>query len=880
MRYTTLIFIFLLITFSTAFSAPDYFSDRLIVRFADDIDPVFPSETDGLWQFGIEGIDEISFQYSINKVHNLVPRGQNPQIWTKIDLDKVFVIYFPIEAGLFDIIDDLNRLSSVLYAEPYFIRKMDFTPNDPYLTNQYGLDNSHTQAELAWDYAQGDSDVTIAIVDSGMDMDHPDLIDNVWVNPGEDLNGNGIIDTEDWNAIDDDNNGHIDDFWGWDLMDDDNNPNDDIPASQGGGHGTHCAGIASAQTNNGQGIASLGFDCSLITVRTGEGMYIYYGYQGITYAVGVEADVISLSWGGGGYSQLEQDLFIQAYYNGASVFAAAGNDNSSSPHYPSGYDYLMAVASTNQSDIKSGFSNYGDWVDISAPGSGIYSTFLNGGYATMGGTSMACPFTAGLAGLIKSAFPAFEPQDIYDAIMETADDIDHLNPTYVGMLGAGRINAYQAMGMLYYPNLSMGEYTITDDFNNNGRAEPGENVTMVVELINLPNWQDATDIQAFITCYDDGIDITNGSSLYPDIAGGESGDNTSDPFTFYIEPDFSPQYVTFYFDLLAEPSGFTLSDSIVMLVGTPEILLVDDDDNIDNMENYYLASLNALDKNFEYWNNSESYLLPDQIMDYQMIVWFTGNAQQNTIDTYEQMILGNYLAAGGRLFLTGQYIGDEISSSSFYTDYLHAELDNPNLGEGSLTGIDGHPISSGTNLLLVGAGGAGNGLDSPSSIIPDADSQPLYVFSSDRPGGLTNVDETADSKLVYLEFAFESISGLGGPSSLNQTELMDLILTWLESPTEVEIISDFIPSTYELKQNYPNPFNPETEISFSLPRNMHVELNIYDILGRQTASLVNREMTAGSYKYSFNAEDLASGVYFAVLDSEAGKKSIKMLLLK
>ena len=239
-----------------------------------------------------------------------------------------------------------------------------------------------------------------------------------------------------------------------------------------------------------------------------------------------------------------------------------------------------------------------------------------------------------------------------------------------------------------------------------------------------------------------------------------------------------------------------------------------------------------------------------------------------------------HLAAGGRLFLTGQYIGDEISSSSFYTDYLHAELDNPNLGEGSLTGIDGHPISSGTNLLLVGAGGAGNGLDSPSSIIPDADSQPLYVFSSDRPGGLTNVDETADSKLVYLEFAFESISGLGGPSSLNQTELMDLILTWLESPTEVEIISDFIPSTYELKQNYPNPFNPETEISFSLPRNMHVELNIYDILGRQTASLVNREMTAGSYKYSFNAKDLASGVYFAVLDSEAGKKSIKMLLLK
>jgi len=860
--------------------AEEYYLDQIILRLSDETRTVQPSITDGSWQFGLTDLDQICRDYQINLIEKIVPYTLNAEIWSDIDLDKVFIVHFPPEADLFKVIDDFNLQSSVMYAEPYFIRKMFFTPNDPYFGNQYGLNDSHTQAERAWDYCRGDASVKIAIIDSGMDMDHPDLAGNVWVNPGEDLNGNGIIEQSERNNIDDDSNGHIDDFYGWDFMYDDNDPNDDYPASQGGGHGTHCAGIASAQTNNGTGIASLGFDCSLITVRTGEGMYIYYGYQGIIYALDVQADVLSLSWGGGGYSQLEQDLFNQAYNNGSAVYAAAGNDDSNALQYPAAYNNVMAVASTNQNDLKSSFSNYGTWVDISAPGSSIFSTYLSGTYTTMSGTSMSCPFTAGLAGLVKAAFPNFQAEEINQVIMENADNIDNLNPSYAGMLGAGRINAYRALGMLYTPSLHIGDYELTDDGNNNGQADPGENVIMTVELSNGMNYQTASNIQAYLTCEDPGITITDNTSLYPDIAGGQSATNESDPFAFYISPSFNPGYVTFIVSLLAQPNNYALYDSLTMLVGVPQILLVDDDGGVNNFESFYTGPLNALDRGYQYWDNYSGYPMPEFINQYDIVIWFTGNAQVYTLDAYEQYILSDYLSNGGRLFLTGQYIGDEISTSSFYANSLHCSLQNPQVSNGNLLGVANHPISSGTSLLIVGTGGAGNGLNSPSAIIPNGGAEAMYNYSTGQTGALTYADQINDSKLVYMEFAFEAISGLGGPTALDRNELLDLILDWLEAPASVSEFSINTPSQFRLQQNYPNPFNPTTEVTFSLPHRMKADLSVFDVLGRKTAVLAAGELEAGIHTYSFKGDAYASGIYFAVLSTPIGEQRIKMVLVK
>ncbi|NQS97061.1 MAG: S8 family serine peptidase [candidate division Zixibacteria bacterium] len=858
----------------------EYYYDRLILRIDKSAGEVAPLQTPEGCRFGIPGLDDVCERIGAVKIEKLIPWSTPPEDEGLVDMSRVYIVYFTPEFDLFEAIEAFAAQREVVYAEPRYIRKMFFTPNDPLFGNQWGLDNFHTQAENAFDYCQGDSTVSISIVDSGMDMDHPDLVGNLWVNPGEDLNGNGIIDLEDWNYIDDDGNGFIDDFWGWDFMDNDNNPEDVIPSSQGGGHGTHCAGIASAETNNGVGVASLGFNCSIIPVRTGAGMLIYYGYEGIAYSISVDADVISLSWGGGGYSQAEQDLFDQAHALGIAVFAAAGNDNTSQIMYPAGYNHLFAVASTNSNDVKSGFSNFGTWIDISAPGSNIYSTYLGGSYTGMSGTSMACPFTAGLAGLVKSAFPDFTPDDIFETISITADNIYPMNPGYIGMLGAGRINAYTAIGPLYFPALSLDDYILLDDGNYNGRADPGENVDMIVTLSNLPNWQTATDIMAYLSCFEAGISVTQGQASFPDIPAGENRSNEMNPFEFSVSPDFVPQYVDFILSLICQPNNFTSTDTITMMVGRPDYLVVDDDGGVE-FETYYLEPLDELGESYEYWDNSLSYLTSDMLNEYNGVIWFTGNQETFTLDAYEQSILQQYLESGGYLFLCGQYIGDEIGSSDFYADYLHAAFDNPNVGAGLLNGVEGNPISENTTVFLVGAGGAGNGLNSPSGIIPTAPAEPLYEYSNGVDiGALSCLDLTWNYKLVYMEFAFEAISGLGNPPSNTRTEILELIIDWFDFSAAIKPGANLTLSEFELYPNHPNPFNPATEISFSLPMTTNVELVIFDVLGREAAKLYSGRMNPGPHSLTFDGTSLASGVYFCSLKTDLGTKRIKMLLLK
>ena len=155
------------------------YNDRFIVHFNSEADNITPVHSTGGWSFGIPELDAICQSIGVNSIEKMFRNENNPAIWTQIDLDKIFIVHFPPEADMFAVIESFDKLPMVMYAEPYFIRKMDFTPNDPYFNNQWGMNN--TEAERAWDYAQGDPSATIAIVDSGMDMDHPDLIGNLWV---------------------------------------------------------------------------------------------------------------------------------------------------------------------------------------------------------------------------------------------------------------------------------------------------------------------------------------------------------------------------------------------------------------------------------------------------------------------------------------------------------------------------------------------------------------------------------------------------------------------------------------------------------------------------------------------------------------------------
>jgi subtilisin family serine protease len=316
-------------------------------------------------------------------------------------------------------------------------------PNDPSYRAGYQWGLAAVRAPGAWYTTHADG-VIIAILDSGIDLNHPDLAGALWTNPGE-IAGN---------AIDDDHNGYVDDVHGYDFVDGDSTPAD------ANGHGTHVAGIAAAATDNGVGIAGMGWGATIMPVRVldaqGNGS-TFEVREGIYYAVDDGAQVINLSLGGysGGCSYMA-DAIAYAHAHGVLVVAAAGNEGDQSwfdPSdpgnwfYPAACDGVLGVAATTQNDERASFSNYGPWVDVAAPGVGIYSTFwypkLSGVYAQESGTSMATPFVSGLAALVRAKYPSIGWEGSTTAIENGADDLGE--PGWDPDYGAGRVNATGAL---------------------------------------------------------------------------------------------------------------------------------------------------------------------------------------------------------------------------------------------------------------------------------------------------------------------------------------------------------------------------------------------------------------------------------------------------
>lgn len=353
-------------------------------------------------------------------------------------LQNVYELSFADTSQTDAFIEALENLSFVEYAEPVPLYKGFYDPDDLH-ANQWNLPK--VNAADAWDIATGSGDVTIAIVDDAVLLNHEDLQNAIWNNPDESSNG-----------IDDDNNGYVDDIHGYDVADNDNDPNPPATATNRVfTHGTHCAGIASAHTDNGTGIAALGFQTRIIAVKTkpdGEtGPGLPFAHQGVAYAIASGADVISMSWGGYSYSNTYQLLMQTARNRGITLVAAAGNNDTDIPMYPASYDHVISVGATDDNDQKASFSNYGSTVDVMAPGVDIWSTLAGtqDAYGHLSGTSMACPLVAGLAGLMSSYNAGYTPDSLENCIKSSAVNIDGLNSGYETMLGAGRIDAHSAL---------------------------------------------------------------------------------------------------------------------------------------------------------------------------------------------------------------------------------------------------------------------------------------------------------------------------------------------------------------------------------------------------------------------------------------------------
>ncbi len=355
---------------------------------------------------------------------------------TKSVLDGIYKVYLLPGEDVLSKCEELELFSNILYAEPIYQEQLFYVPSDPEADPADGEQSylDVIKAYEAWSVTRGSSDVIIGVIDTGADMDHEDLAGNIYVNDAEVLNG-----------IDDDGNGYIDDRLGYDFANLDNDPQAD-----GNEHGTLVGGLAAAHTDNGVGIAGLGFESKLAPLKafTSESNLSFGTYEAIVYAADNGYEVLNLSWGSvDSYSQFNQDIINYAVLeNDVVIVAAAGNNNKDVEFYPASYDNVLSVAATDNADSKASFSTYSNKVDIAAPGSAIYST-SNSGYGSDYGTSYASPIVAGVAALVRAEFPELNARQVMERLRVSADDIYSINssPLLAGKLGKGRLNAEEAV---------------------------------------------------------------------------------------------------------------------------------------------------------------------------------------------------------------------------------------------------------------------------------------------------------------------------------------------------------------------------------------------------------------------------------------------------
>ncbi len=563
----------LLLLLTAAWANYGYHQDRVLI-YLDNSQPLLTIARNGdTVTTGNTELDELLKASGAENIRRWLPSAYPTDHSDAIYLNRYFVVEFGA------IREDINALRNIFEAstvtssvELMPVLRYSYEPDDYYFINQWALFN--VVAPDAWDIwnivggeipGTGDSvDIKVGIVDTGVEWDHPDLVDNIWQNLGEDANGNGItllepypgqfwFDPGDDNDVDDDGNGYVDDLIGWDTAEDDNNPG---PNNVGDApwHGTGVAGCVAGITNNSIGVASVGWGLTLIPVKIANDTdgSLTGAYDGILYAAHAGADVINCSWGGFGSGGAQSVINVAYNDYDAIVVASSGNGNEDTgymnldTHYPSGYNYVISVTATGRGDSFNCWATGGTTVDLGAPGESVLTTYTNDGYASVSGTSFSSPIVAGAVGLLWSANPGQSKEWIIDRIISTSDtyaDMDRNCTVYnyddaaphsesmTGMLGSGRLNVFKALAGNVYPSLGVQEANITGDDDGDGVFNPGETINLKPVIFNEEGWATATGVIAILSSADERIAIPDALIEYTsDIPAGESKIELFDSF--------------------------------------------------------------------------------------------------------------------------------------------------------------------------------------------------------------------------------------------------------------------------------------------------------------------------------------------------------------
>ncbi len=446
-----------------------------------------PTLIAGAKAVGLHGVDRVLARVgvsTIQPIHSTQALRKSASTEAR-SLARIMIVRYDAPVDPYTLASELSREAGVEYAEPYYDYRPLYTPNDTRLSSQWAL--AMMNMEQAWDITKGDSTIVIGYVDTGVNYTHEDLSQALWINPGE-YGANGELRN---NGQDDDGNGLVDDWRGWDFIGNGSGqqPNPDNDPMDINGHGTNGASIAAASTDNGKGIAGIGFRSKILAIKVQDdaGQGGMFGYSGIPYAADMGCKVINCSWGSNGFiSQAMQDVIDYAYSKGALVVAGAGNspiDNDVLPFVPSSLRHVLSVSSQEPDGTASNWAALGSSVDIYAPGKDVLAARGGFGYQNVTGTSFAGPMMSGLAALIFSIHPDWTPDQVKKQIKVTSEAFGGVRtPDYYG-----RPNALKALTLNQtltdIPGLMIQAATVTTPAGNYF-SEGGQTAQISVQIAN------------------------------------------------------------------------------------------------------------------------------------------------------------------------------------------------------------------------------------------------------------------------------------------------------------------------------------------------------------------------------------------------------------
>lgn len=913
-----------------------YFANKLVVQFKS----AQITDVNGKAQIS-ESLNKIFSQYGVTEVSKVYNIKDVKSIAAE-KLGRMYVIQFEREIDPIYLSGKLSKLKEIEFVEPYYLYETVYTPNDPALGSQYAI--TKIKADSAWDVSKGDTTIVIGIVDTGVDWNHPDLAANIWSNAGE----------IPYNNIDDDNNGFVDDIRGWDFGGLDGTPDND-PMEDRPDHGTLCAGCASAVTNNGIGIAGVGFNCEIMAIKTSRDDYrtnegralIAYGYEGILYGVDNGCSIINCSWGGSVYSILAKTVIDYAVEHNVLIVAAMGNENVESANYPARYDGVFAVASSTSGDKRSSFSNYGYDVDVTAPGTSVYSTWMDDTYSSASGTSLSSPITAGLCGLVKSVFPNYTAKQIGEQVRTNCDDIDVLNPIYANKLGKGRINAYASLTNTNSKSIRLESVEYLED--GDGAFEPNETIQIKTHFVNYLNPINAVSIN--LTCSSQYVTVENGSFSTSSIGTLEIFDNGSSLFSIKISnnvPQNTNVVLMFtysdgdnYNDFQAvsvslNPTYATQNtNNIGMTITNKGTFAYDDYGTNQQGEGFFVNNGGTLlyegglmygtaeDKvvdgvrgenpdtqNGNFLNVSPVVInVPGEVADGEADVVFNDNnaginkigietkltSYQFSEEPYDNSMILRYTfknMSGVEIsnFYAGLFFDWDIDASSSATNYAVYDeqfrcaviYDNSvstyiavgqawTWGDDRFYAIQNDGNDGGIKIYDDGFSKAEKWMTLTTGLTKTS-AGPQDVSTVNSAGPFV-IPANGLIEVAFIIAVGEGMDGVRQSVAAAREKYLSL-------PTDLEEETANQPVVFALAQNYPNPFNPATNIKYSVPETGFVTLKIYDVMGREISTLVNKQMNTGNYEVTFNASSLSSGVYIYSL--KAGNKIIskKMMMIK